>query len=131
MKSPGLNILIIVPKDTAVVLDSAHYAHLVFGHCQPVLCTVRPCLTEQVMIYFAFCRLFGNSRSADLWSPCLPSRENQTVPAADEGTHLCSGLHCRRHHFWSLRHSYETQAMKTDQSCTTTWHLATSNLELD
>lgn len=57
-------------------------------------------------------RLFGNSRGADVRSPCLPSGENQTVAAVDEGSHLRSGLHCGRHHFWGLHHSYKTQAMK-------------------
>lgn len=75
-------------------------------------------------------RLFGNSRSADLWSPCLPSRENQTVPAADEGTHLCSGLHCSCHHCWSLCHSSETQVMKTDQSHTSNWNPDQIQLEI-
>ncbi len=63
-------------------------------------------------------RLFGNSGSADLWSPCLPSRQNQAVPAVDEGTHLRSGLHCGCHYFWCLRHDSEAQAMKTDHSHT-------------
>ncbi len=61
-------------------------------------------------------RLCGNSWDADLWSPCLPSGENQTVPAVDEGANLCSRLHCSCHYFWSLCHSHETQAMKMDQS---------------
>lgn len=61
-------------------------------------------------------RLFGNSRSTDLRSPCLPSRENQTVPDADAGTYLRPGLYCLCPYLWSFRHSSETQAMKTDHS---------------
>ena len=60
-------------------------------------------------------RLSGNSGGADIRSPCLPSRENQTVPDVDEGTYLCSRLHCSCHYRWCLRYYFETQAVMMDQ----------------
>lgn len=63
-----------------------------------------------------FFRLCSNSRSAAVWSSCLPPRKNQAVPAVDEGSYFRSRLHCSRHHRRHLCHIVETQAVKSNES---------------
>lgn len=95
------------------------------------------------MICFCFfsSRLFGDSRSSDIWSPFLPTREDEAVPDADEGTYRCSRLHCSCSCCWCLCCSPEAQRMKTCQSHTsaiihsiynhTPWSRTRPNLKLD
>lgn len=90
--------------------------YLVFHYRRPVLFPEQCSVCWVLSFFLVSSRLFRNSRSTDLRSPCLPSRENQTVPDADAGTYLRPGFHCLCPYFWSFRHSSEIQAMKMDHS---------------
>lgn len=61
-------------------------------------------------------RLFGNSRSIDLWPQRLQTGQDSTVPAANESPYLCPRLHSRCHYSGCGCDSTKAQAVTRRQT---------------